>query len=159
MSVMIASPETTAKIADLIYRVVRFGYEQERFSLSRKAENHIRLIWGKIDAEREQRINEALRALNRNSYNTRYKEKDVSPFVDYPYEHKQFKQSEGFFKGENGAEDYQKLKSVQFFIYQCDEHDKSSEAVKMFSVLKEIQYFLTYNIIKNTPEWKSAKWG
>jgi hypothetical protein len=97
--------------------------------------------------------------LNRNSYETRYKELDVEPFVDYPYVYKRFKYSEGFYRGETGAEEIQKLKSVQFFKYQCDEHDESPDFVKMFRVLEELERNLTVMAICNLPEWKAAKWG
>jgi hypothetical protein len=156
---MIASAETTAKIAELIYRVAMWGYEQERFSFSSESQNFIRLIWGDVETNREQRIYEALRQLNRNSYETLYKESGVEPFVDYPYVYKYFERSEGFHRGENGAEEIQKLKSVQFFKYQCGEHDKSPDSVKMFRVLEELERNLTGIAISNIPEYKAATWG
>ena len=159
MSVMIASAETTAKIAELIYRVVKWGYEQELFSFSRESQDFIRRIWGSVESECKQRIYEALRQLNRNSYETRYRESDVEPFVDYPYVYKRVERSEAFHRGENGAEEIQKLKSVQFFKYQCDEHDKSPDYVSMFKVLEELERNLTGITISNIPEYKAAKWG
>lgn len=158
MSIMMANVGTTAKIAEMIYRVMKFGYEQERFTFSYESANYIKSIWGDIDEEREQCIYEALRALNRNSYNTRYKQSDVPPFIDSPYKYQCFKRSEEFYKGENGAEDIQKIKNVQFFYYQCDEHDNNPEAVKMFKVMEEIEYHLIRGVISNMPEWKAAKW-
>jgi hypothetical protein len=156
---MIASAETTAKIADLIYRVAKWGYEQERFTLSNASDAFIKSIWGDVDEQREQRIYEALRELNRNSYETRYKELEVEPFVDCPYAYKRFERSEGFHRGENGAEEIQKLKSVQFFKYQCDEHNKSPDSVNMFKVLEELERNLAGIAISNMPEYKAAKWG
>ena len=158
MSVAIVSAETTAKIADLIYRVTMWGFEQEHFDFSERAKNYIKSIWEDIDGEREEHIYKALRDLNRNSYNTRYKECDVDPFVDYPFEHKKFKYSEGFYKHQNGPEDFQKLKSCQFFKYQCIEHDESPEVVEMYNVLEEIVNGVKDNIVMNAFEWRQAKW-
>jgi hypothetical protein len=159
MSVMMASADTMAKVAELIYRVVHWGYEQERFSFSSESAVYIKSIWGDIDGDREQRIYEALRELSRNSYNARYKESGVAPFVDCPYEYSSFKRSENWHMAENGPEDYQKLKSVQFLKYQCDEHDNSPNAIQMFKALEEIEHHLTRNIVENSPEWKAAKWA
>ena len=158
MSVIITSADTMSKIADLIFRVVTWGYDQERFMFSQESENHIKSIWGSVECEREKRIYEALQKLNRNSYNTRYRKSNVEPFVNYPYEYKRFKRSESFHSGKNGPEDYQKLMNVKFLRYQCADHNNSPEAVKMYAVLDELVIKLMTVIIENTPEWKAAKW-
>jgi len=159
MSVQIAGAETTAKVAELIYRVMNWGYEQERFSFSWEAQNTIRSIWGDTNCYREQCIYEALRSLNRNSYNTRYKGCDVEPYIDHPYVYARFKRAEGWHMGVNGAEDYQKLKSVQYLTYQCADHDRSPESEKLYAVLGEIVHHLKTNIIENEPAWKDAAWA
>ena len=158
MSVQIASAETIAKIAELVYRVVCYGYEQERFTFSVEAQNTIRSIWGNVECYREQRIYDALRSLNYNSYNTRYNESNDEPYIDHPYKYAYFKRAEGWHKGENSAEDYQKLKSIQYLIYQCADHDKSPELEKLYSVLTELVHHLKNNIIENEPHWKDAAW-
>ena len=158
MSVMIAGVETTAKIADLIYRIVKWGYEQERFTLSNASVDFVRSIWGSVDGEREQRIFEVLQSLNYNSYDARYGGKANEQYEYAPYKPARFKKTDEFYRGENGSADYQKLKSVQFFKYQCDEHDNSPVSVKIYALLEEIERSLLYNTIQNTPEWKMAKW-
>lgn len=158
MSVMIASADTISKVANLIYCAVEFGYNNSGFSFSHDSTNTIRSIWGDVDCQRAQRIYEALQDLNRNSYETRYKESDVDPFIAEPYRYKYFKRSAEFYRGENGAENVQKLKSVQFLKYQCADHDNSPQAVKLYRVLSEIVKRLSENIIDNMELYKSAKW-
>lgn len=163
MSVHVARGETTAKIADMIFRIVKWGYEQERISLSSESIDYIRSIWGSVDCERELRIYEALQDLNLNSYNTCYQHLIDKGTIESssmePYTPSRFKRSEGFFMGENSPEDYQKLKSVMFFCYQCDNHDKKPNAEKMYNVLRELENGLLRYIIGNSPEYKTAIWG
>ena len=163
MSVQVASAETTAKIANMIYRIVKWGYDQERISLSYESIDYIRSIWRNIDSEHELRIFEVLQEMNLNNYNTCYKQSiengTIASSVAEPYACSRFKRSEGFSKGEVGTEDYQKIKSLMFFIYQCDAHPTAPDTKKMLNVLRELENGLFHYIIENTPEYKDAIWG
>jgi len=163
MSVQVASVKTTAKIANLIYRIVKWGYEQERISLHYESIDYIKSIWGDVDSERELRIYEVLREINMNCYKTYYQHLIENGTIDLsvvqPYVYSRFKRSEGFSMRENSPEDYQKLSSLMYFIYQCDGRDDDPSAEKMCKVLRELENGLLRYIIENTPEFKNAIWG
>ena len=163
MSVLIASAETTAKISDMIYRIVKWGYEQERISLSAESIDYIKSIWGAVDSERELRIFEALQALNLSDFNSYYKKsienESINSPVAEPYSPSRFSRSEGFSIGENRPEDYQKLKSIIFFAYQCERHGKTPDEEKLYKVLCELKNGLFHYIIENSPDYKAAIWG
>jgi hypothetical protein len=158
MSVMIASAETTSKIASLLFCVVEYGFNHQRISLSSKSCDTIRKIIRQNRNAAERLIYEALQALNLNSYNTRYQGRHQEYVIQEPYKPAFFKSADGFYNGENGAEDYQKLKSVQFLLYQCDNHDGSEKHKKLYSVLDELVTVLGFYIIGNVAEYKSATW-
>lgn len=143
MSVQVASAETTAKIANMIYRIVKWGYDQERISISHESIDYIRSIWSNVDCERELRIFEVLQEMNLNNYNACYKQSIENGTIDSsvaePYVYSCFKRSEGFSKGEVGTEDYQKIKSLMFFIYQCDAPPTTPDVTKMLNVLRELE--------------------
>lgn len=66
---------------------------------------------------------------------------------------------EMFFKFQTeNSNKFQALKSLQCFLYQCNE-SRLIEDCFLYKTLKKIESSMMYKIISDLPEYESAQWG
>lgn len=92
-------------------------------------------------------------ALNLRGTSQRYKtnpKQTVAEFEVKPFKFKWLKYKE--YKNK-----YQVLKSLRCFLYQCAEGD--TEEQPLYLMLREVEYELMDDIIRELPKYDAAKWG
>ena len=95
----------------------------------------------------DEKLAKAMFQLNCDGVNARYGDDEAEKFrpLNFTY------------KPEGNTFRVQVLKSLQCWMYQCNEGDVPQ--TKLYRFFEEVENYLALQIVMSLPEWDKAKWG
>ena len=159
MSCFIVNPRTVARIANYIAAQINMGFNYTGLYLD-LPENYVAHVTkaGRAD---EVEIYKRLYGINYMGYEARYGDRGKEELDDCLALMEKFDEYDNRIdQPRNGKAEpwqYQMLKSMQCFLYQCDESDEVRDT-ESFKVVKMMIAALKDYIVSHLPEYQAAEW-